>query len=77
VPVPVQVAPQIHQVPIAAPIGIPNIPFGIPPVAGGIPSGNIFSPEQQQVIYQQMLYQQQLYAQMQQQLMWQQQQLAA
>jgi hypothetical protein len=75
--VPVQAAPQILHAQISGQMGMPNIPFGMPSVAGGVPSGNIFSPEQQQVIYQQMLYQQQLYAQMQQQLMWQQQQMAA
>ena len=47
-----------------------GIPLGIPPVMGGASQGNIFTPEQQQFIYQQMLMQQQMYAQMQQQLLW-------
>jgi hypothetical protein len=41
------------------------------PMQGGAQMGqNIFTPEQQQIIYQQMLWQQQMYAQMQHQMIW-------
>ena len=29
-----------------------GLPMGMPPALGGIPQGNIFTPEQQQFIYQ-------------------------
>jgi hypothetical protein len=40
--------PQIPQMNLGAPMGIP---LGMPPALGGIPQGNIFTPEQQQFIY--------------------------